>query len=401
MNDDKKISLLLPATGEPLLMYCWMTNLQKYSHHFDNIFVSVDCMGRLNRMEFIFIQNYLTRLYRKFPNLRDNAEYLVAQHGLNIDLLLNKYEPDIRDNVLLMEEDDFIINPQFVTEHINDYFNNGYDVLGVGRGSATPYLLDSLFPLVKRRPNLQIDTTLSSNDTAISFWPTFFLTRKNLLTKSSREFHSKTWPSGSVIKIGDEQLVLDRECSGDTFVSYAYELYGNPDVKKVRLLSNTPQEVWVPEHAYPVGHYYRTFHSSLHDNELLDMVIPTSMDFHVGSLSTFISNKFWKPFKGTYEEHSYMKAMYAQKANENNNCNNLAIVEPYRRCLLMREMLNSIKTPKDFEFYDIYQENLNRTINTYETENDMVSILKAYGINGLHDGKIDVDKYKTISKMIL
>jgi hypothetical protein len=352
-------------------------------------------------MEFIFIQNYLTRLYRKFPNLRDNSEYLVAQHGLNIDLLLNKYEPDIRDNVLLMEEDDFIINPQFVTEHINDYLNNGYDVLGVGRGSATPYLLDSLFPLVKRRPNLQIDTTLSANDTAISFWPTFFLTRKNLLTKSSREFHSKTWPAGSVIKIGDEQLVLDRECSGDTFVSYAYELYGNPDVKKVRLLSNTPQEVWVPEHAYPVGHYYRTYHSSLHDNELLDKVMPTSMDFHVGSLSTFISNKFWKPFKGTYEEHSYMKAMYAQKANENNNCNNLAIVEPYRRCLLMREMLNSIKNPKDFEFYDIYQENLNRTINTYETENDMVSILKAYGINGLHDGKIDVDKYKTISKMIL
>jgi hypothetical protein len=64
-------------------------------------------------------------------------------------------------------------------------------------------------------------------------------------------------------------------------------------------------------------------------------------------------------------------------------------------------MLNAIKEPKDFEFYDIYQENLNRTINTYETENDMISILKAYRINGLQDGKIDIEKYKVISKMIL
>lgn len=401
MNNDKKISLLLPATGEPLLMYCWLTNLQKYSHHFDNIYVSVDCMGRLNRMEFIFVQNYLTRLYRKFPNLHYNAEYLVAEHGLNINLLLNKYEPDIRNNVLLMEEDDFIINPHMVGEHIKDYFDKEYDVLGVGRGSAAPYFLNSLLPLVKRRPNLQIDTTLDPNDSAISFWPTFFLTKKNLLVNSSRDFCSKTWPAGSVIKIGDEQVVLDQECGGDTFVSYTYELYNNPEVKKVRLLSNTPSPIYVPEHSYPVGFHYGTYHSSLHDNELLDQVIPTSMDFHVGSLSTFISNKFWKPFKGTYEEHSYMKAMYVQKRGELSNHNNLIIVEPYRRCLLMREMLNAIKDPNDFEYYDIYQENLNRTINTYETESDMITILKSYGIHGLDDGKIDIDKYKVISKMIL
>ena len=393
MSNERKITLLLPATGEPLIMYCWLTNLQKYSHIFDNIFISVDCMGKLNRMDFIFIQNYLTRLYRKFPNVRDNFEYLVAQHGLNIDLMLNRYEPDIQENVLLMEEDDFIINPHLLLEHVNDFFDNNYDVLGVTRGSATPYFLDSLRPLVRSRPGLQIDTKLPEYDSALSFWPTMFLTKKKFLIKSSREFYSKTWPSGSVITIGDKQVVLDRECNGDTFVSYTYELYNNPELKKVKLLSNTPENI--NDH-----HVYRTYHSSLHDNQLLESVLDTSVDFHVGSLSTFLSNRFWKPFSGKYGEHDYIPSMRRQKTLEPTNCNNLEIVEPYRRCLLMREMLHAIKDPKDFEFYEIYEDNLNRTIEIYETENDMPSILKAYNIHALTD-KVNTDMYKTISNMIL
>lgn len=393
MSNERKISLLLPATGEPLIMYCWLTNLQKYAHIFENMFISVDCMGKLNPMDFIFIQNYLTRLYRKFPNIRDNFEYLVAQHGLNIDLMLNKYEPDIQENVLLMEEDDFIINPHLLMEHIDDYFTNEYDVLGVTRGSATPYFLDSLRPLVRNRPGLQIDTKLPPDDSALSFWPTLFLSKKKFLIKSSREFYSKNWPSGSVIKIGDEQVVLDRECNGDTFVAYSYELYNNPELKKIKLLSNTPENI---NHQ----HVYRTYHSSLHDNQLIDSIKTTSVDFHVGSLSTFLSNRFWKPFKGEYGEHAYIPSMYKQKRLEPTNCNNLEIVEPYRRCLLMRELLHSIENPNDFEFYSIYEENLNRTIGIYEKENDMVSILNAYNIHGMKD-KFNTDQYKTISEMIL
>jgi hypothetical protein len=350
-------------------------------------------MGRLDPLEFIFIKNYLGRLYRKFPNVRDNFEYLVAQHGLNIDLMLNKYEPDIQENVLLMEEDDYIINPHLLNKHVDDFFNNGYDILGVGRGSATPYLLDSLCPMVKNRPGLQIDTEIRPDDSAISFWPTLFLAKKKFMVNSSRQFHSTTWPSGSVIKMGDKELVLDRECSGDTFVNYSFELYNNPEVKKVRLLSNTPENI-------NDKHIRRTYHSSLHDNELLDDITDTSVDFHVGSMSTVISNRFWKPYTGKLYEHSYIPSMRAQKLKEPTTWNNLEIVEPYRRCLLLREMLHAIKDPKDFEFYDLYEENLGRTIEMYESENDMISILRSYNIHQLSDG-ISTEKYGLIAKKIL
>ena len=394
MSEERKLTLLLPSTGEPLILYCWLTNMQKYSHLFDNIFVSVDMMGRVNPLEFLFVQNYLTRLFRKFPNMRYCFARQIAQHGLNIDNMLNKYEPDINDDILLMEEDDYIINTSLLKSHINSYFEDGYNVYGVGRGSGTPYLLQSLLPMVQQRENLQIDTELPDWDSSINFWPTLFLTKKQYLLESSREFYSSNWETGDQITVGNQTLTLDQPCHGDTFVKFSYEIYNNPEINKIKLLSNTPT---VNNNVAT----YHTYHSSLHDNDLIDSISETSVDFHVGSLSTFMSNKFWKPWPSEPYEHSYLVQMRRHKNLDSKNYENLEIVETYRRCLLMREMLKCIQDPKDFEFYDLYAENLNRTIYIYEEENDIPAILKSYNVHGMSDGIIDTNKYAKICNMVL
>jgi hypothetical protein len=75
-------------------------------------------------------------------------------------------------------------------------------------------------------------------------------------------------------------------------------------------------------------------------------------------------------------------------------------METYRRLLLLQQMLYALKDPKEFEFFNNYESNLERIINIYKTENDMPAILDSFCIAALKGG-IDVDKYALACKKML
>lgn len=367
---NREITLLLPTTGEPLLLYCFLQNFKKYQHLITNAFISVDTMGRLNEMEYIFIQNYLKRQFSKIPNLRYHYNFALTQHGFNINSLLSTYEADIKENVLLMEEDDLILNIDKLEFEINDYFENKYDIVGVGRGACTLNLAKMVGEFARNRSDLYINSKFESHENYFNFWPTLFLTKKENLTKSSRVFNSYQWNKGEVLKIGDKEWLLDETCHGDTFVKYSMELYENLKINKIKLIDNT-------------------YHSRVEDSRMIPNILDTSVDFHVGSLSGLLINKLWIPNIKEWHQHTFVGYMRHVK-NQENGSNQ--IVDIYRRCCLLRQMLYSIKNPKDFEFYDSYEKNINFMIDTFEQENDMPEILNKFGV----EHSIISDCHKTV-----
>lgn len=355
----KEITLLLPTTGEPLLLYCWFENFKKYQHLISNIFVAVDTMGKLNPMEYIFIQNYLKRQFSKVPNLRYHYNPSIGQHGLNINTLFDNYEADIKENILLMEEDDLILNKELLENEIKDYFDQQYDIIGVSRGSCTPYLCQIIGNYIRNRKDLYINTIMTENDNNYNFWPTLFLTKKKNLLNSSRTFNSSCWPKDSVFKIGNTETVLSEECHGDTFVKFSTEMYENEQIKKIKLLSNT-------------------YHSRLEDNQIIPQIIDNSIDFHIGSLSGVLANKLWIPVQNEWHGHSFIEYMRAIKDRENSYHE---IVNIYKRCCLLKCMLNSIKNPNDFEFYKTYEANINSILKTLEDENNMTELFGKFNMD--------------------
>lgn len=367
---NKEITLLLPTTGEPLLLYCWFENYKKYQHLISNIFVAVDTMGKLNPMEFIFIQNYLKRQFSKIPNLRYHFNHALGQHGLNIDTLLSNYEPDIKENVLLMEEDDLILNADVLESEINQYFEKEYDIIGVGRGSCTPYLSQLIGNYIRNRKDLHIDTLMSDDENYYNFWPTLFLTKKKNFLNSSRIFYSYSWSKNSILKLGNQEHFLTEDCNGDTFVKYSMELYQNLEVKKIKLLNNT-------------------YHSRIEDDRTIPSILDTSIDFHIGSLSGVLVNKFWNPLQNKSHEHSFIEYVRLIKDTEYGYHE---IVDIYRRCCLLKHMLTSIKNPADFEFYQTYEKNITSMLNTFEKENDIKDLLSKIGIQA----SMNVDCHKNV-----
>lgn len=356
----KEITLLLPTTGEPLLLYCWFQNFKKYQHLISNIFVAVDTMGRLNPMEFIFLQNYLKRQFSKVPNLRYHYNSAIGQHGLNIDTLFKNYEADIKENVLLMEEDDLIINTKLLENEVNNFFENQYNIIGVGRGSCHALIAKLVADYVKNKKDLVVETALGDHEHFYNLWPTLFLTKKKYFLNSSRTFESYSWLKDTVFKMGDSEHLLPEDCHGDTFVKFSTELYQNIEIKKVKLLSNT-------------------YHSLLEDNVIIPRIIDSSIDFHIGSLSGVLPNKLWVPLKDG-EYHSFVEYMRAIKDRENSHHE---IVNVYRRCCLLRCMLTSIKNPQDFEFYKTYETNINLIIKTFEDENNMSELFDKFNVGSI------------------
>lgn len=354
---NREITLLLPSTGEPLLLYCFLQNFKKYQHLISNSFISVDTMGFLNEMEFIFIQNYLKRQFSKIPNLRYHYNSAIGQHGFNINSLLSTYEPDIKENILLMEEDDLILNVSKLEFEINDHFNEHYDITGVGRGACTPILSKMIGEYVKNRENLYVNTKFEPHENYYNFWPTLFLTNKKHLLNSSRTFNSYQWHQGNTFKIGNKEWKLEETCHGDTFVKFSTELYENQEIKKIKLI-------------------HETYHSRIEDDTMISDIINTSVDFHVGSLSTLLMNKLWNPLITEWGENTYVGYMRRLKDKENGYHE---IIEIYRRCCLLRQMLYSIKDPNDFEFYENYKKNINSIIGIFETENNISELLIKVG----------------------
>lgn len=377
-TNNREISLLLPATGEPLIMQFWLQNYSKYSHLVNNTYIAVDCMGKLNPMEFLFIKNYLGRQFGKY-SIRDHYNYALGQHGHNIDSLLTRFEPDIKENILLMEEDDYVLNPALLEIEIKEYFDENYDVLGCPRGSCTPYMAELIRQYVYSKSDFYLNTKLRKDEYTLNFWPTLLLTKKKHFFNSSRNFCAKSWPVGTTLKLGDSETVLTEDCNGDTMVGFSMELYQNPEVKRVKML-------------------HELYHSKLEDNEFIPQILDTSLDFHVGSLSSMLSNRLWKPTDGVWDENSsyvaYMR--HVQQFDYGYR----EIVEMYRRLLLLRQMLYALKKPEEFEFFGNYEGRLDEIIGIFEAENDMQAMLDKFGIWSVAKG-LDEDIYGTVCKRLV
>ena len=377
MNNNREISLLLPTTGEPLILHFWLENLKKYRYLVNNVFLSVDCMGKLNPMEFVFIKNYIQRQLTRHPAIRIHYNYLLGQHGYNINSLLTTYEPDIKENVLLMEEDNYILNPHLFEAEINEYFNDSYDIIGSPRGSCTPYLGEIIREYIYSKPDFYLNTKQRSDEFTLNFWPTLLLTKKKYFLNSKRDFCSKVWEVGTRLKLGNTETLLTEVCNGDTLVPFSMELYQNPEIKRVKLL-------------------HEIYHSKLEDNEFIPQILDTSIDFHIGSLSTVLVNRLWKPFTGSWAKDSYIPYIRVIKDLPRGYTE---IMETYRRLLLLQQMLYALKTPKEFEFFNNYEVNLDRMLTIYKTENDMQAVLDKFCIRSLTNG-FDVDCYATICKRL-
>lgn len=378
---NREISLILPATGDPLILHYWLENLKTYRHLVSNVFISIDTMGKLDPMEYLFIENHIRRQVSRHPGIRENINFLLHQHGYNITNLLEKFGPDLKENILLMEEDDYILNPDQLEKAIETHFNENYDVTGYSRGCCSEFITQKTKELVDTRSDLLLHRPNRDLNGDYNFWPTLLLLRKDLMMNSSRNFCAKHWYKGDTIKFWDKEYTLTEECAGDTLVPYSLELYNNPSVKKMHMLGNV-------------------YHSRMEDADAIPPILSTSINFHVGSLSTMLGNRFWKPQASVYRDGYIQFLRDLKQQDDKSDSYRHTLIEYYRRLSLLQQMLYSLKSPKNFEFFASYEKNIFDTLEIIESDHDLDNVFKTFGITCIENG-FDVSVYSQVFKKMI
>lgn len=376
---NKEITLLLPTTGDPLVMYCFFKNLKKYKHLISNVFVSIDFMGLLNPTEFSLMEIYYSKFFDKqvlFDKLKYTFPIAIGQHGININNLLSNYEQEFKENVLLMEDDDLILNLDKFEFEINNFFDQNYDVAGVGRLSCTGPIGELLNDYIKNRNDLYLDTTLKPGEYYYNFWPTLFLTKTKYLLNSSRIFAFHGWVNS--FKLGDKEWPIEngKMWLGDTFVKLSTEIYGNPEVKKIKIFSDI----------------YRT---DIHDGTYIPNIIDRSIDFHIGGLSEVLQYKLW-----IVSEDNNQNIINRIRNIKTSN-NNRYITEQYKKWCVVQQMLYCIKDSSDFQFYENYKKNIIFVVEVFKNEFNMDEILnETLRIQSNYEPSILENQYKSVFNKI-
>lgn len=346
---DNKTSLLIPSCGDPLSLYIWFENYKKYKNLIDDLYISVDFLATydLQRLfkEKEIINDYLKRFFEN-QEVNFKINNCVGEHGKNIKQILTSFENNIKENVIISEEDCYIINCELFEKIKNLYLNENYDIL------ATPLncvLNDSLFNRffesgIRSRTDLFIKNKCSY---PISFWTTYFFIKKRHLYNSSMHFEAKCYNVGDVIEIGTKKYNVTEDFSLDTFRQFSFEQYNNPDVKKIYI--NDTQ----------VSNLYK---KCMHDYVNLN----NFMDFHFNGCSVFSSNCFW--IKDIYSKSNYLSRI-------KNNPNFHSLLDWYKTIKVYYKFLLLIDNTK-FEFYENYKNNLENILYIIENDHNIIQRMK-------------------------
>lgn len=378
---DKKFSVIFPTAGDPLVLYMWFKNFKKYRHLTDRCFVGVDFCNSLednDPAELVFMVEYL-REFLKENEIEDfTIRKCVSQHGLNIELLLEKFKDKISDNVLIAEEDDYVSAVHLLERNIEHYFNDDIDVMGPP--IYMPYVpyIGELYKKAIDDKKMVIENP--KYDTAFSYWPATFLIKKRHLYNSTMSFGASRYNKDESLKIYNNKYVFQADATFDTFIKFAFELMDNPDVKKITHINEFHRCYLSDPVLFSVG---GVSERSIHD----------VLDFHVGGTAAFIYNRFWND--GLYESGSYYSRL---KQIQDRDKVYMHIVDYYRTVFVMYNFLVSMRDGSKFPYYANYKKNMEKIIDLYETEYNVKEKI-ARTCDKVTNG-LNAQLYKFISKKL-
>lgn len=212
---------IMPEVGDPFVALLWF-------HFFETIWQDeVDTLYFvLNSPEEASVAEFILETVGKNKKVKTIYAKHDRQHG---DAIADALALVQEDAVMLIENDAIIFNRGKVKECFDYIENDGFDIVGSDRGSAST-------TLIKRGQEVFGLSDERRIDKYPHFWPNFFFARTEAYRATDMNFNAKTWKPGEIIKeLRDWEVVTDPGVdviSGDTFVWGSIQMMAkNPKVK--------------------------------------------------------------------------------------------------------------------------------------------------------------------------
>jgi len=303
------ISLLLPTPGDPLILEMWISNFKKYEHLIDECLI---CINHLIVVEKSISEKRLHELSLFYNSLNTSKIKIYYNHFCNNhgDALKFLFEKSSGDIIFLMEDDNYIIDIEYLQINLEKVKRNEYDIVGVQRNCCSDELVKKFIYIYNKKN--------------IGFWPTNFICKKSLLEKTDLNFSEKRFESGVFIK--ELNYTPDKHLYSDTMVYLSLQLH---------YLTNK------------IYYIHKSFHSSINDllkNTNFDN--KQMSDIHIGSLSSI----FYLLLFDDINKEPTIRFLNDYEKNPN------TILEYMRRIIYLKLLLERVD--KNQFYYNTYKENI-------------------------------------------
>jgi hypothetical protein len=226
MKDIKNSTQLLVSAADPLLMHIRIKNHKRIlSSIFNNLFIGVAFGSRRREpAEVAEIVNFFHELRGDDKSIEFIYPLMDTQnHGMMISHLMQNFYDRCGDNILIMEDDDFIINSRLLKTHICALNEGIYDFVGDPRGCVSNFkLIEDEVKYMKE------DKVLYDHDSPCAYhfghyWPTHFLIKKKFVNKDD-VFRAHCFEAGETIFYRGRFIKLEEECHCDTLVKFSIDM---------------------------------------------------------------------------------------------------------------------------------------------------------------------------------
>lgn len=190
---------ILPYPADPFLLNFWIKGFKNiWYDEVDRLYIY--CNSPIERPVIDFIKTITDD--EKIAFLYDPQQ---VPHGVAIN---NTLDFVVEGNVMLIEDDAFVIKKGAIDYYFSFIESGAYDVVGSPRGSCS-------FEILERGKQLW-------DVPECNFWPCFLFTKKETLITTDRWFDSKSWKAGEYVPFLFTSFDVD--VVGDTFVNTSLQL---------------------------------------------------------------------------------------------------------------------------------------------------------------------------------
>lgn len=341
-------TMLSISTSDPLLMYIRILNQRnRFNDIFDNGFIAVcACNNNLDTTQIDYIKDYFNRINVGTNNLKiEFIDGVDTNHGVNIGTLVRNNWDQIRDTILLMEDDDFIVNDNEMVKILKRIQNGEIDFFGGARGNCNNNDYMEFAKKIISEDNLIENVGVDYHP---HFWPTHFMIGKRFINKDDAfdTFFSK---SGKEINFRGRNYKFEMDTVGDTFVAFCMKLWNR--INKCHIYEvyklGTPEYIDKFNYSFSSGKQYNWLDLNL-NTENLEL---KALHYHIGSASCL--RRFWIKDIDILNEAMFREISIFLNKNDIDS-----ILEIYRRYHIYKRIYNLVKNDNEFsEFKEGYDKN--------------------------------------------
>lgn len=201
---------LLPSPGDPFLLLYWLSFYQNVWHYdVDTLYILFNSPVEKSVVEWV----------KKHVELNKKVVWMYepdyTDHGPALRRML---EASDESHVILIEDDTFVFGFGYI-DTMFKMVEKGYtDMVGSQRHCTSTEIYTAAVAKFGDLFGNERD-----GDWGVGFWPTMFVTKKQHLLDTDRNFAAKGWKKGELIK--PLELRVSEETAADTFVWASIQLH--------------------------------------------------------------------------------------------------------------------------------------------------------------------------------